>query len=184
MGLITPCPVEFSFSLISATNPEKIGASKLVPPATVRFVVLASRNPCEQLPVMPMLGSLEQYKNPALFGDPLREMSGTRRKVPVGMPGTPDCQLGLGESALMPPPPELKTAGLLPLGGASSFQTCSGMYVRAELITSVPLAGCQNVAGGVVQVEELQTSALRNSVPPIAVTYWLLAGKSTATACC
>jgi hypothetical protein len=46
-----------------ATIPEKIGASKLVPPATVRYSSLLSRKPFEQLPVIPVaLESLEQKR--------------------------------------------------------------------------------------------------------------------------
>src|SRR5262249_9157631 len=111
---------------MTATSPANMGESKLVPPAAVRFMLFASRKPFEQLPVMFRLESLEQYKNPALFGDAVSEISGTRRKVPDGIPGTPVCQLGLTVRALIPPPPALKFAGLPPLGAESSFQTCSG----------------------------------------------------------
>ena len=51
VGLTTPCPVEFSFPLMIANIPAKIGAAKLVPPATVKFVLLLSRKPFAQLPV-------------------------------------------------------------------------------------------------------------------------------------
>ena len=43
-----------------ASMPAKIGAAKLVPPATVRLVLVASRKPFAQLPVMPVEVSLEQ----------------------------------------------------------------------------------------------------------------------------
>jgi hypothetical protein len=44
-----------------ASIPEKIGAAKLVPPATVRYASLLSRKPLAQLPVMPVaVESLEQ----------------------------------------------------------------------------------------------------------------------------
>src|SRR5215471_11959409 len=84
------------------------------------------------------------------------------------------CQLGLAVSLLMPPPPALRFAGFPLLGGALSFQTCSGKgtpEARAELITSVPLATCQNWTGGVMQVDALHTAELGNSLPPMAVTY-------------
>jgi hypothetical protein len=119
--------MEFSFSFMIATNPAKIGVSKLVPPATVRFTVLTSRKPFEQLPVIPVLGSLEQYRKPALLGDAVKEISGTKRKLPEGMPGTPVCQAGLAVRTLTPPPVELSVPGLPLLGPKSSFQTCSGM---------------------------------------------------------
>jgi hypothetical protein len=35
--LITPCPVELVFWLMIDSIPAKIGASKLVPPAVVRY---------------------------------------------------------------------------------------------------------------------------------------------------
>ena len=61
VALTTPSPVEFCFWLMMASIPEKMGASKLVPPATVRYSSLLSRNPLEQLPVMPFaVESLEQ----------------------------------------------------------------------------------------------------------------------------
>src|SRR5579871_3407988 len=105
-----------------AIMPAKIGASKLVPPATVKFTSLLSRKPFEQLPVICVDESLEQYKNPALFGDAVREMSGTRRKVPDGIPVTLVCHEGRAVSVLIPPPPAES-----PAVGSSSFQTCSGM---------------------------------------------------------
>jgi len=44
-----------------ASIPAKIGAAKLVPPATVKYSSLESRKPFEQLPVMPVaVESLEQ----------------------------------------------------------------------------------------------------------------------------
>jgi hypothetical protein len=46
--------------LAIATIPAKMGAAKLVPPATVRFVLLVSRKPCEQLPVTLVEESPEQ----------------------------------------------------------------------------------------------------------------------------
>jgi hypothetical protein len=49
-----------------ANIPAKTGAAKLVPPATVSFVLLLSRKPFEQLPVPPNEGSLEQKRYPAL----------------------------------------------------------------------------------------------------------------------
>jgi hypothetical protein len=112
-----------------AISPAKIGTSKLVPPATVRFTVLTSRKPFEQLPVIPVVGSLEQYKKPALFGDAAKEISGTSRIDPpmAEIPGTPACHGGLAVRTLIPPPVELSTPGLPPLGPKSSFQTCSGM---------------------------------------------------------
>src|SRR5689334_10127843 len=137
-----------------ATSPANIGESKLVPPAAVRFVLFASRKPFEQLPLIPRLGSLEQYRNPALLGDALSEISGTKRKLPDGIPGTPVCQLGLAVRVLMPPPPELKFAGFPPLGAALSFQACSGNGTpdeRADARTSLPFAACQYCAGGVLQ---------------------------------
>jgi hypothetical protein len=48
--------------LISAIIPAKIGAPKLVPPATVRLVLFVSRNPLAQLPVTLVDVSLEQYR--------------------------------------------------------------------------------------------------------------------------
>src|SRR5271163_1884286 len=48
----------------------------------------------------------------------------------------------------------------------------------AELMTSVPLADSQKV------VFAAAISAAGNSVPPMAVTYWLLEGKSTERASC
>jgi hypothetical protein len=42
---MTPCPVELVFWLMMDSIPAKIGASKLVPPAVVRYSLLASRNP-------------------------------------------------------------------------------------------------------------------------------------------
>src|SRR3974390_378197 len=104
-----------------AIIPANIGAPKLVPPATVRFVLFVSRKPLAQLPVILVEESLEQYRYPALFGDVLSEMSGTSRKVPLGMPVTPACHVARGVRVLMPPPP----AEMLPV--ELSFQTCSGM---------------------------------------------------------
>src|ERR1700722_15183404 len=164
-----------------ATMPAKIGASKLVPPATVRFVLLESRNPFDgvQLPVFFVSAmSLEQYRNPALFGEAVKEISGTNRKFPLGIPGTPVCQVGRGVNVLTPPPPEDSVPGTVAVAAMSSFHTISGMYDFAELITSDPFAAVQNV----VFVDT--TSAVGNSVPPIPVTHWLLDGKSTAKACC
>src|SRR5438094_426286 len=90
---MTPCPAEFNLSLISANIPAKTGAAKLVPPATVRFTLLLSRNPFVQLPVTPFELSLEHKRYPALLGEELSEISGTNRNVPDGMPGTPDISL-------------------------------------------------------------------------------------------
>ena len=118
---MTPCPVEFSLSLIIANIPAKTGAAKLVPPATVRFTLVLSRNPFAQLPVTLVIVSLEQKRYPALLAEEVSEISGTKRNVPDGMPGTPVCQLGLGVSVLTPPPPEPSPAE------ESSFHTCSGM---------------------------------------------------------
>src|SRR5271155_767670 len=157
-----------------ATIPAKIGASKLVPPATVKSLSLLSRNPFAQLPVIPVSWlSLEQYKNPALSGEAVSEISGNNRKLPDGIPGTPVCQVGRGVMVLIPPPPDDS-----PPIAESSFHTISGMYDFADPITSVPLAAVQNVLFVVA------TSAVGYSVPPIAVTYWLLDGKSTASASC
>src|SRR5438309_5723281 len=91
---------------MSATRPAKLGASKLVPPATVRLVLFTSRNPCEQLPVTPVNPlSLEQNRKPASAGEAVNEISGTRRKLGVeGIPGTPVCQLGRAVNVLTPPP--------------------------------------------------------------------------------
>src|SRR3974390_1274250 len=97
---------------MTATKPAKMGESKLVPPAAVRLTLLESRKPFEQLPVMFKVGSLEQYKKLASFGDAVSEISGTKRVVPEGIPGTPVCQPGLGVRVLIPPPPALKFAGL------------------------------------------------------------------------
>src|SRR6516165_1706061 len=113
-----------------ASIPAKSGAAKLVPPAVVRFLELVSRNPCEQLPVIPVKPiSLEQKRYGALAGEGFNEMSGTKRIVPEGMPGTPVCQKGLEVSALTPPPlAEMVTVVVVPLVEAkSSFQTCSGI---------------------------------------------------------
>jgi len=118
---MTPCPAEFNLSLISANIPAKTGAAKLVPPATVRFTLLLSRNPFVQLPVTPFELSLEQKRYPALLGEELSEISGTKRNVPDGMPGTPVCQPGLGVNVLTPPPLEES------LAVESSFHTCSGI---------------------------------------------------------
>lgn len=57
--------MDFRFWFRIASIPAKIGAAKLVPPATVRFLLFASRKPFEQLPVTPVDAvSLEQYKYP------------------------------------------------------------------------------------------------------------------------
>jgi hypothetical protein len=62
------------------------------------------------------------------------------------MPVTPLCQLGLAVKVLVPPPPD-EIAYCAPFDEAveelSSFQTCSGIYDFAELITSLPLADSQ-----------------------------------------
>src|SRR5271163_3153335 len=160
--------------------PANVGASKLVPPATVSSELLVSRKPCAQLPVIMVDGSLEQYRNPALFGDAVNEISGNRRKLPEGMPGTPVCQLGRAVNMLTPPPPDERLPATPPAGAASSFQAISGIYESAELMASVVEFGaaCQKA------VFPIATSAARNSEPPIAVTYWLLEGKSTANASC
>src|ERR1700740_2176272 len=99
-----------------AIRPAKIGASKLVPPATVRSVLLTSRKPLPggQLPVIMVEESLEQKRKPALFGEAVSETSGTRRKLPAGMPGTPVCQVGRGVRVLTPPPPEERLPGVVP----------------------------------------------------------------------
>src|SRR5271163_1360825 len=102
--------------------PANIGASKLVPPATVKLTSVLSRNPFEQLPVTPVFASLEQYKNPASLGEAVIEISGTSRNVPVGIPGTPVCQDGRAVNVLIPPPPAES-----PFVESSSFHTCSGM---------------------------------------------------------
>src|SRR5207253_6383199 len=65
-------------------------SAKLVPPATVRFTLLLSRNPFVQLPVTLVKVSLEQKRYPALLGEELSEISGTKRNVPDGMPVTPE----------------------------------------------------------------------------------------------
>src|SRR5207253_1509097 len=96
-------------------------SAKLVPPATVRFTLLLSRNPFVQLPVTLVKVSLEQKRYPALLGEELSEISGTKRNVPDGMPVTPVCQLGLDVNVLTPPPPEPSPKE------ESSFHTCSGM---------------------------------------------------------
>src|SRR5271163_2399216 len=105
-----------------ATMPAKIGASKLVPPATVRSMSLASRKPFVQLPLMLSEESLEQYRKPALLGDAVSARSGTNLKLPDGIPATPVCQPGRAVKMLVPPPPEER-----PPDEESSFQTCSGM---------------------------------------------------------
>lgn len=57
--------MDFRFWFRIASIPAKIGAAKLVPPATVRRTLFASRKPFEQLPVMPVDAvSLEQYRYP------------------------------------------------------------------------------------------------------------------------
>lgn len=61
---MTPCPVDFRFWFRIASIPAKIGAAKLVPPATVSFMLFASRKPFEQLPGTRDAVSLEQYKYP------------------------------------------------------------------------------------------------------------------------
>src|ERR1700730_196191 len=107
-----------------ATIPAKMGASKLVPPATVKFLSLLSRNPFAQLPVIPVSWlSLEQYKKPALCGEAVSAISGSKRKLPAGMPGTPVCQLGRAVRLLAPPPPAESPPEL-----ESSLHTCSGIY--------------------------------------------------------
>ena len=61
--LMRPSPVEFSFWPMIASMPAKIGAAKLVPPATVRYSSLLSLKPLEQLLVMLVaVESLEQYR--------------------------------------------------------------------------------------------------------------------------
>lgn len=113
-----------------AIIPAKIGAAKLVPPAVVRFTLFVSRKPCEQLPVMPeKVVSLEQRRYGAFVGEELSEMSGTRRKLPEVMPGTPVCHVGLDVSVLIPPPPAARTTiVVVPLVDVvSSFHTSSGM---------------------------------------------------------
>ena len=59
---MTPCPVELSFWFRTANIPAKIGAAKLVPPAVVSLALFTSRNPCEQLPVIPVIESLEHKR--------------------------------------------------------------------------------------------------------------------------
>src|SRR6516162_9481239 len=169
---MTPCPVELSFWFRTANIPAKIGAAKLVPPAVVSLALFTSRNPCEQLPVMPVFESLEHNRYGALTFEELREMSGVKRNVPEGIPGTPVCHVGLGVSVLTPPPPDAS-----PPVARSSFHTRSGMYLIAELTRSTVLlvAGSQNELALAPD-----TSTERNSLPPTAVTYWLSAGKSTA----
>jgi hypothetical protein len=51
---MTPWPVELRAWLMMATRPEKMGASKLVPPAMVRSPVDESRRPLLQLAAWPV----------------------------------------------------------------------------------------------------------------------------------
>src|SRR5579871_2695670 len=103
----------------------KIGAAKLVPPAAVTNLLLLSRNPFVQLPETPTEVSLEQKRYGAFTGEESREISGTRRKLPEGIPGTPVCQDGREVRTLTPPPPE-ESLAVLPTT-ALSFQVCSGI---------------------------------------------------------
>lgn len=131
MELTTPWPVELRAWLMMATRPEKMGASKLVPPPTVRLWLEESRRPSLQLAFWPELQkvvSLVQKAKGALAGEALREISGTMRLPLLGMatpPMVPVCQEGCAVKMLMPPPPE--PSGLLGSEEVSSFQTISGM---------------------------------------------------------
>ena len=53
-------------------------------------------------------------------------ISGTRRKVPAGMPGTPVCQEGLANNELTPPPVEEKLPPFA-MEKVVSFHAISGM---------------------------------------------------------